>query len=136
LSDDFIILGFNLMALSDFQAVLQRLYNPFGREIVNLIMGYESVGEIASLILRGEVYDYSGRHSEGIKAVEAAKKSTAASVTVGSSESTQGQGAGATSSSPIRTDQQRQRDDDEQPSRNSSGGEKLDSAKESLLYPP
>jgi len=134
-SDDFIMLGFNPIALSGFQAVLERLYNSFGREVVNFIMSYESVGEIASLMLWGEVYDYSKRHGEDTKEVEAGKKSTAASVTVGSSESPQGHGPGATSSSPSRTDQQRQRDDDEQPRRSPPGDEKPHSAKESLHYP-
>lgn len=131
-SDDFIKLGFSPIALSGFQAVLERLYTLFGREVVNLIMSYETVGEIASLMLWGEVYDYSKRYSEGTEDVDAGKKCTDASVTVGSSESTQG--VGATSSPPTRTDQHKQHDDDEQPSRNPPGSEKPDSV-ELSLYP-
>ena len=44
--------------------------------------------------------------------IEAGKKRTAASVMASSSESTQGQGPGAKSSSLTRTDQQRQCDDE------------------------
>ena len=134
-SDDFIMLGFNPIALSGFQAVLRHLYKSFGREVVNLIMSYESVGEIASLMLWGEVSDYSKRHNEGAKEVGPGKESTNTSVTVGTGESTQGQGAGATSP-PTRADQHRQRDDDEQPGQNLPGSQKPDSAHESLIYPP
>ena len=130
--DDFIMLGFNPIALSGFQAVLQCLYKSFGHEVVNLIMSYESVGEIASLMLWGEVSDYSKRHNESVKEVERSKESTNTSVMVDSSECTQGQGARATS----RVDQYRQHDDDEQASQNPPSSEKPDSPHESLIYPP
>ena len=53
-TDDFIILGFNSTALSAFNSFLQREHRLFGRELVEMILSYETVGYLASLMLWGE----------------------------------------------------------------------------------
>ena len=55
--DDFIALGFYGIVLSGMESVFRVLYEKFGVEIVDLILSYESVGDIAGLVLWGEV-DY------------------------------------------------------------------------------
>jgi hypothetical protein len=58
-TDDFISLGFHSHVLTGFQRRLDRLYDYFGRDIIQLIMSYEKVGDIAELLLQGEVVRYS-----------------------------------------------------------------------------
>ena len=58
-TDDFISLGFHSLVLTGFQRVLNRLCDYFGQDIIQLIMSYERVGDIAELLLQGEVDHYS-----------------------------------------------------------------------------
>lgn len=64
-TDDFIILGFSSNALSAFHTIIQRAYISFGPELVNMILQYETVGNIASLMVWGDVMEYSRRNSAG-----------------------------------------------------------------------
>jgi hypothetical protein len=61
--DDFISLGFHSYVLTEFQRLLDRQYNDLGRDVVQLIMGYEKVGDIAELLLQGELDHYSRNHT-------------------------------------------------------------------------
>ena len=75
-TDDFIALGFHSTILSEVARVFGVLYQKFGTEIVNLILSYESVGDIAGLVLSGEV-DYLSTQmttKEGEKKKTATKK--------------------------------------------------------------
>ena len=58
-TDDFVLLGFQAIVLDAFHHILSNLYLMFGREIVELVLSFESVGVIAGLMLKGEVYYYS-----------------------------------------------------------------------------
>ena len=58
-TDDFILLGFQAVVLDAFRRILSNLYLMFGREIVELVLSFESVGVIARLMLKGEVYYFS-----------------------------------------------------------------------------
>lgn len=93
-NDDFIQLGFSSSALSAFHGILQTGYTVFGHEVVDMILEYETVGDIALLMVWGDVMDYSRRHctneSSGQKGNEASSSAAATSSSEQKSASTQG----------------------------------------------
>jgi hypothetical protein len=83
-TDDFILLGFCSGALSAFHTILQKEYTSFGHEVVNMILEYETVGDIASLMVWGDVMEYSRRRSGG-ESSERKESKTSSSPTAASS---------------------------------------------------
>jgi hypothetical protein len=107
-TDDFILLGFSSSALSAFHTILQKEYTSFGHEVVNMILEYETVGDIASLMVWGDVMEYSRRHSEG-ESSERKESETSSSPTTASSVqgSASTQGTSLPLSIPIRNNRER-----------------------------
>lgn len=58
-TDDFVALEFHSIILGEFHGALHGLYDAFGRDIVQLIMRNEMVGDVAGSFVDGDVDYYS-----------------------------------------------------------------------------
>ena len=121
-TDDFISLGFHSHVLTEFQRVLDRLYANFGRDIVQQIMSYEKVGDIAGQLLEGEVDHYSRNQTNADNQDDSAPEDAGM---VGEVEQTSAgeQIVGATPPSAVGvnvSEQESHDDDDDHPLENNS----------------